>query len=225
VTALTAAGVAERLEDVRARIAAAGGKEVRVVAVTKGFGPEAIETAVAAGCRDIGENYAQELAAKLAAVRGPSPVVHFVGHLQTNKIRQLAPLVDVWQSVDRVEVVDALARRAPPSSRVLVQVNVAGQPQQGGCEPDDTAPLVEAAIDAGLDVVGLMAIGHPDGPAAARPGFRQLRQLVDDLGLAHCSMGMSGDLEAAVEEGSTMVRVGTALFGPRQRHQSRADAN
>ena len=225
MSALTAAGVAERLEDVRARIAAAGGKEVRIVAVTKGFGPEAIETAVAAGCRDIGENYAQELVAKLPAVRGPRPVIHFVGHLQTNKIRQLASVVDVWQSVDRIDVVDILARRAAPSARVLVQVNVAEQPQQGGCDPDDTPQIVEAATEAGLDVVGLMAIGHPGGPAAARPGFRHLRQLVDGLGLAQCSMGMSGDLEAAVEEGSTMVRVGTALFGPRQRHSATAQQN
>jgi pyridoxal phosphate enzyme (YggS family) len=225
VSTLTAAGVAERLEEVRGRIAGAGGTGVRIVAVTKGFGPDAVEAAVAAGCRDIGENYAQELVAKLAAVRGPSPVVHFIGHLQTNKIRQLAPVVDVWQSVDRLDAVEALGRRAAPKATVLVQVNVAGQPQQGGCEPDDAGSIVEAGIDAGLEVVGLMAIGDPAGAAAARPGFKRLRRLVDDLGLPECSMGMSGDLEVAVEEGSTMVRVGTALFGPRQRHSSTAQAN
>ena len=225
MTNLTAAGVAERLDDVRGRIARVGGRDVRIVAVTKGFGPDAIEAAVAAGCRDVGENYAQELVAKLAAVRGPGPVVHFIGHLQTNKVRQLAPVVDVWQSVDRVDVVDALTRRAAPGAAVLVQVNVSGEPQQGGCDPDDTASLVDAATEAGLDVVGLMAIGRAGGRAAARPGFRRLRRLVDDLGLAECSMGMSDDLEAAVEEGSTMVRIGTALFGPRQRHPSTAQAN
>jgi pyridoxal phosphate enzyme (YggS family) len=225
VTALTAAGVAERLEDVRARVAAAGGTNVRIVAVTKGFGADAIEAAVAAGCREVGENYAQELAAKLAAVRGPGPVVHFIGHLQTNKVRQLAPIVDVWQSVDRLGAVEALGRRAAPGATVMIQVNVAGATQQGGCAPGDAPPLVEAARGAGLDVVGLMAIGHAGGPAAAQPGFRLLRRLVDDLGLAECSMGMSDDLEAAVSEGSTMVRVGTALFGPRQRHPSAAQAN
>jgi PLP dependent protein len=225
VTALTPAGVAERLEDVRARIAGAGGKHVRIIAVTKGFGPDAIEAAVAAGCREIGENYAQELASKLAAVRGPAPVVHFIGHLQTNKVRQLAPIVDVWHSVDRRDAVAALARRAAPGATALVQVNVADEPQQGGCPPADAPELVEAAADAGLDVIGLMAIGRAGGPAAARPGFRLLRRLVDDLGLAECSMGMSADLEAAVNEGSTMVRVGTALFGPRQRHPSTAQAN
>jgi pyridoxal phosphate enzyme (YggS family) len=225
MTAVTVGGVAERLDHVRKRIAAAGGANVRVVAVTKGFGADAIEAAVAAGCRDIGENYAQELTAKLAGVRGPAPVVHFIGHLQTNKVRQLAPIVDVWQTVDRLGAVEALGRRASPGATVLVQVNVAAEPQQGGCAPADTHAIVDAAVDAGLDVVGLMAIGRAGGPEAARPGFRLLRRLVDDLGLAECSMGMSNDLEAAVEEGSTMVRVGTALFGPRQRHQRAAQAN
>src|SRR5262245_65474128 len=100
------------------RIAAAGGANVRVVAVTKGFGPDAIEAAVAAGCRDIGENYAQELALKLEQVRGPLPFVHFIGHLQTNKVKQLAALVDVWQSLDRTAVIDAVARHAAPGSDV-----------------------------------------------------------------------------------------------------------
>jgi pyridoxal phosphate enzyme (YggS family) len=225
MNALTIASVAERLDEVRARIAGAGGTNVRIVAVTKGFGPDAIEAAVAAGCRDIGENYAQELAAKLPSVRGPAPVVHFIGHLQTNKVRPLAPLVDVWQTVDRLAAVEALGRRASPGATAFVQVNVADEPQQGGCAPSDAPAIVDAAVDAGLDVVGLMAIGRAGGASAAQPGFRLLRRLVDDLGLAECSMGMSGDLEAAVHEGSTMVRVGTALFGPRQRHQRAAQAN
>jgi pyridoxal phosphate enzyme (YggS family) len=225
VNGLTVAGVVERLDEVRARITGVGGTNVRIVAVTKGFGPDAIEAAVAAGCRDIGENYAQELTAKLPAVRGPAPVVHFIGHLQTNKVRQLAPVVDVWQTVDRPAAVDALGRRASPGATVFVQVNVDDEPQQGGCAPSDAPAIVEAAVDAGLDVVGLMAIGRAGGGEAARPGFRMLRSLVDELGLSECSMGMSGDLEVAVQEGSTMVRVGTALFGPRQRHQRAAQAN
>jgi PLP dependent protein len=220
--------VAERLDAVRARIAAAGGTGVRVVAVTKGFGADAIEAAVAAGCPDVGENYAQELLAKVPAVRGPAPRVHFIGHLQTNKVKQLAPVVDVWQSVDRVAVVEALERHAAPGSEVLVQVNVSGAEQQGGCEPDEVPALVEAATLAGLRVAGLMAIGKEGEPAAVRPGFRLLRRLVDDLGLAECSMGMTADLEVAVEEGSTMVRVGTAVFGPRpatRSHQRAVQAN
>ena len=220
--------VAECLEAVRARIAAAGGSGVRVVAVTKGFGVDAIEAAVAAGCSDVGENYAQELIAKVTAVRGPAPRVHFIGHLQTNKVKQLAPVVDVWQSVDRTAVVDALERHAAPGSAVLVQVNVAGAAEQGGCEPNEAPALVEAASAAGLHVAGLMAIGRAGDPADARPGFRLLRRLVDDLGLVECSMGMTSDLEVAVEEGSTMVRVGTAVFGPRsatRSHQRAVQAN
>jgi pyridoxal phosphate enzyme (YggS family) len=219
--------VRDRLEAVRTRIRDAGGTDVRIVAVTKGFGPEAIEAAVAAGCRDVGESYAQELVAKLPEVRGPAPVVHFVGHLQTNKVKQLAPFVDVWQSIDRLAAVDAVVRYAAPGSAVLVQVNVSGVPEQGGCDPSETPALVEAATEAGLYVTGLMAIGQLGGPAVARPGFRLLRRLVDELGLTECSMGMTDDLEAAVEEGSTMVRVGTAVFGPRpaRSHQRAAQAN
>jgi PLP dependent protein len=168
---IATAAVRERLDAVRARIAAAGGHDVSIVAVTKGFGPDAIDAVVAAGCRDVGENYAQELVGKLPAVQAPKPVVHFIGHLQTNKVKQLAPVVDVWQSVDRRGVVDALARHAPPGARVLVQVNVAGQSQQGGCAPADAPQLVDAATAAGLRVTGLMAIGRAGGAAAARPGF------------------------------------------------------
>jgi pyridoxal phosphate enzyme (YggS family) len=207
--------VPERLAAVRARIARAGGGDVRIVAVTKGFGADAIDAAVAAGCPDIGESYAQELVAKRPEVHGPAPVVHFIGHLQTNKVKQLAALVDVWQSVDRPAVVEALARHAAPGAAVLVQVNIAGTESQGGCAPTDAPALVRAAGQAGLTVLGLMAIGLPGPPALARPGFRHLRHLADDLGLTECSMGMSDDLEVAVEEGSTMVRVGTALFGTR----------
>jgi pyridoxal phosphate enzyme (YggS family) len=222
---ITTAVVAERLAAVHARIVAAGGRAVAVVAVTKGFGPDAIDAAVGAGCRDIGENYAQELVAKLPAVHAPAPVVHFIGHLQTNKVKQLAAFVDVWQSVDRPAVVAALARHARPGARVLVQVNVSAQPQQGGCAPSDAPQLVGDATAAGLLVTGLMAIGRAGGPAAARPGFALLRRLVDELGLAECSMGMTDDLETAVQEGSTMVRVGTALFGARQNHPHLAQAN
>ena len=220
--------VAERLDAVRARIAAAGGDGVLVVAVTKGFGPDAIEAAVAAGCHDIGENYAQELLAKVPAVRGPAPVVHFIGHLQSNKVKHLAPVVDVWESVDRQAAIDALERHAAPGSTVLVQVNVSGAEQQGGCPPDEAPALVASARQAGLHVAGLMAIGAAGEPAVVRPGFRLLRRLVDELGLAECSMGMTADLEVAVEEGSTMVRVGTAIFGPRpmaKSHQRAGQAN
>ena len=198
---------------VRARIADAGGSgRVRLVAVTKGFGPEVVAAAVAAGVDDVGESYAQELVAKAAVVDPPR--WHFVGRLQVNKVRALAATVALWQSVDRARLVDELARRAP-GAQVLVQVDVSGEPSKGGCPPDEVAALVERAAAAGLEPRGLMAVG-PLGPGeAARPGFRALVGLADRLGLAERSIGMSGDLEVAVQEGATMVRVGTALFGPR----------
>jgi len=207
--------VAEGLAAVRDRIErAGGGPDVVVLPVTKGFGPDAIEAAVAAGCERIGENYAQELLAKLADVSGPRPEVHFIGQLQSRKVRTLAGVVDVWQTVDRPVLVDELAKRAP-GARVMVQVNVTDEPQKAGCAPMDAPALVAAARDAGLAVDGLMTVGRAGPPEGSRAGFRELRALADRLGVRHCSMGMSEDLEVAVSEGSTMVRVGTALFGHR----------
>jgi PLP dependent protein len=204
--------VAERVAAVRARIAGAGGEGVTLVAVSKGFGPEAVAAAVAAGVEDVGESYAQELVAKAAVVAPPR--WHFVGRLQANKVRALAGTVDLWQSVDRPRLVDELARRAPGAT-VLVQVDVTGEPSKGGCPPADVPALVERAADAGLEPRGLMAVGPLGPPEEARPGYRALVGLADRLGLAERSIGMSGDLEVAVQEGATMVRVGTALFGPR----------
>jgi pyridoxal phosphate enzyme (YggS family) len=210
--------VDEELRAVRRRIASVDRPwthHVRVVGVTKGFGPDAIEAAVAAGCEAIGENYAQELLAKREVIERLHPEVRFIGRLQRNKVRQLAPLVDVWCSLDRPSVVDEVARRAP-GARVLIQVDTSGDPAKGGCPVDESSDLVEHARDLGLAVEGLMTVGPTEGDAeSARPGFRRVRSLVDDLGLQVCSMGMTGDLEVAVEEGSTEVRVGTALFGSR----------
>ena len=206
--------VAESLARVRDRIAAAGGDDgVAVLAVTKGFGAEAIEAALAAGCVAIGENYAQELLAKRdAAARAE---VHFIGQLQTNKVRQIAGLVDVYETVDREHLARELAKR-DSGARVLVQVDTTGEPGKGGCPLADLDGLVAVVNELGLDLRGLMTVGPTEGgPDAARAGFRAVRAAVDRLGLDICSMGMTADLEVAVQEGSTQIRVGTALFGPR----------
>lgn len=211
---------ARRLSVIHARIAGAGAdpSTVTVVAVTKGFGPEAVALAARGGCTAVGESYAQELAAKLPLVAAdptvPAVEVHFIGRLQSNKVGLLAPHVHVWQSVDRASLVDAIARRAP-GANVLVQVNVGDEPQKGGCAPADVHLLVASARDAGLSVAGLMAVGRTGPPDEARPGFALLSRLADAEGLAVRSMGMTDDLEVAVQEGSTMVRVGSALFGSR----------
>ena len=213
--ALTTDGVGERLAIVRERIAAAGGRpdEVRVVAVTKGHGPDVVAAALAAGLRDVGENYAQELVAK-AGECDTRCRWHFLGNVQRNKVKALAPVVQLWQAVDRAAAGREIARRAPGAA-VLVQVNVSGEPRKHGARADDVAALVEELTGSGLDVRGLMAVGPTGDPEDARPGFRHLVQLAERLGLPERSIGMSDDLEIAVAEGSTMVRVGRALFGPR----------
>jgi pyridoxal phosphate enzyme (YggS family) len=221
---ILAVEVAERARALRHRIDLAGGTDVVVVAVTKGFGPDAIRAAIGAGLGDIGENYAQELLAKLADLdqTGTRPErVHFIGRLQSNKVRLLAGAVDLWQTVDRLSLGTELARRAP-GARVLVQVNVTDEPSKGGCHPDDSGTLIAALRALELAVEGVMTIGATGDPEGARPGFRLLRRIADEHGLTTCSMGMSDDLEVAVEEGSTMVRVGSALFGVRPVPRSRS---
>jgi hypothetical protein len=204
-----------RLGRVRERIADAGGDPERIalVAVTKGHPATVVDAALAAGLADLGESYAQELVAKANAVEEPVRW-HFIGGLQRNKVRSIAPFVHLWQSVDRLSLAAEIARRAPGAA-VLVQVNVAGLEHQGGCPPARVASVVEGCTDLGLDVRGLMAIGPQGAADVVQAAFRQVRELADQLGLAERSMGMSGDLEAAIAEGSTMVRVGTDLFGPR----------
>ena len=206
--------VAESLARVRDRIEAAGGDDgVAVLAVTKGFGAEAIDAALAAGCVAIGENYAQELLAKREAAARAE--VHFIGQLQTNKVRQIAGLVDVYETVDREHLARELAKR-DTGARVLVQVDTTGEPGKGGCPLADLDGLVAVVNELGLDLRGLMTVGPTEGgPEAARAGFRAVRAAVDRLGLDVCSMGMTADLEVAVQEGSTQIRVGTALFGAR----------
>lgn len=209
---IESADVASRLGELRESFGARR-DGITVVAVTKAFGRDAVEAAVAAGLVDVGESYAQECVAKLG---GPDTGarVHFIGNLQRNKVRRLAPVVQVWQSIDRVSLVEELAKRAP-GARIMIQVDISGEPQKGGCPPESTGDLVARSVDSGLDVAGLMGVGPIGSPEDARPGFARLRSLVDSLGLAECSMGMSADIGVAVEEGTTMVRVGTGLFGPR----------
>ena len=215
--ALTGEGVAERLADVRGRIEAAGGdrQAVTVVAVTKDMEAEAVAAALAAGLREVGENRAEQLSEKAAAFPAGTVRWHYLGRVQRNKVARLAAVVSLWQGVDRLAAGAEIARRAPGAT-VLVQVNVSGEPQKHGCPPEDATALVDGLRQLGLDVRGLMAVGATGPPEAARPGFRLLRELADELGLPERSMGMTDDLEVAVEEGTTMVRIGRALFGERQ---------
>lgn len=210
--------LAERYGAVLARIERAGGRGVAVVAVTKSFGAWAIDAAARCGIGHIGESYAQECVAKLAeATAEPMPQVHFVGRLQRNKVRVLAGRVDMWQTVDRPELASEIGRRAP-GSQVMIQVNISGEASKGGCAPGEAETLAGAVSDAGLRLVGLMGIAPLCPPEGRRESFRSLRRMTDSLGLPHCSMGMTDDLEVAVAEGATLVRVGRSLFGKRPRH-------
>lgn len=218
-TTPTAAEVGERLNLVRGEIASLGvdPDAVTIVAVTKAREVPVVVAAHDAGLVDIGENYAQELVAKADApdlVDRPSIRWHAIGRLQRNKVRLLAPLISLWQAVDRLALGTEIARRSP-EARVLVQVNVSGEPQKGGCEPEATAELVEDLSALGLTVEGLMGVASVGGGSRAAGEFSRLRALVDEIGLHTCSMGMSGDYREAIAEGANMLRLGTVLVGER----------
>jgi hypothetical protein len=209
--------VADRLAVVRERLASAAGRAgrpasaVRLVVVTKGVPSPVVQAALDAGATELGENRAQELLAKAPRLQG-RPTWHFVGRLQRNKVAALAPVVDLWQSVDRLDLGRAIASRAPGAA-VLAEVNVAADPAKAGVAPDEAPALVDGLRSAGLAVDGLMTV--PAAGRDPRPAFAALTALAERLGLAEVSMGMSDDFEVAVEEGATIVRVGRAIFGPR----------
>jgi hypothetical protein len=216
LSAITPATVAERLAGVQDRIERAGARpgSVKVVAVTKGLGPEAVDAAVRAGLVDIGENYAQQMLSKLSTAP-PGIRWHFLGRPQSNKLARLAPHVWLWHGLDSEEHALALARRQPAAA-VLVQVRTAGPPGRQGASAAHVPALVACAAAAGLDVRGLMAVAPwPATGAEARRCFREVARLAETLGLSELSMGMSADFDLAVAEGATIVRLGTALFGPR----------
>jgi pyridoxal phosphate enzyme (YggS family) len=211
--------------DVRARIdaatAAAGRRpgDVRLIAVSKGHGPEAILPLLAAGQRDFGENRVQEAQAKWPALKArfPDVVLHLIGPLQTNKLRDALDLFDVIQTVDRPKLAeklaDAVARAGSRPPGLLVQVNTGLEPQKAGVAPEAAIDFVGACRARGLAPQGLMCIPPLDEPPALH--FALLAQIAAHAELPALSMGMSDDFETAIAFGATMVRVGTALFGPR----------
>ena len=208
--------VKERLALVRDKIARIRNPDdIVIVAVTKGFGAETCRAARAAGLRVLGENRVHEAVLKMDEV--PDAEWHLIGHLQTNKVRQAAGRFALIHSVDSVRLATELAR-VEPKQAVLLEVNVAREPQKHGADPDRAQEAI-TAIASLIELRGLMAMGPSQGDPA--PAFRELRQMRDEaeqrLGksLPVLSMGMSGDFEVAVAEGSTMLRLGQALFGPR----------
>ena len=224
-----AAVVAQRLEEARERIAKAcavagrAADAVDILAVTKGFGPEAIEAALAAGLTNVGENYLQEAQAKFAAAAWPRHPVkrHFIGHVQRNKARRVAALFDVVQTLDDLDVAAKLDEGAHEAGKVLdilLQVNVAGD-DRTGIAPEACVEFARSLHPySRLRIRGVMAVGPLDHGATSHAFARAaaaLRDLQHVTEADMLSLGMTGDLEAAVAAGSTMVRLGTALFGAR----------
>jgi hypothetical protein len=197
---------------------------VRIIAVTKGHGPDAVRAAAEAGLKDVGENRVQEALEKQDQLKELEVVWHLIGTLQRNKARHAVGRFALIHSVDRVELGVELDRRSAPGSRqrVLVQVNCSGEPQKGGVEPEALRGLLDSlgALPR-LEVIGLMTMSAlTDDTGEQRRAFRRLRELResaerDGHRLPELSMGMSGDYPAAVEEGATMIRLGTVLFGER----------
>lgn len=209
--------VALRVQQIRTEVARESSSPVALIAVTKTFGHDAIRAAVVAQCDAVGENYAQEVLAKVAEAPIDLPV-HFIGAIQSNKVRQLAPYISLWQGVDRLSVISEIGKRAP-RAEILLQVNTTNEDTKSGVPPSQVESLLAAGQDAGLVVRGLMTIGPTSGDAAeAEKAFLSLRSLADSLHLAECSMGMSDDYLVAVACGSTMIRIGSRLFGPRTTH-------
>ena len=217
----------DRMERLEARLRAAASRagrhreEIALLAVTKTFPAEVIAESYALGLRDFGENYVQEFEAKVLPAALPGARFHLIGHLQANKSNRAAELFDVIQTVDSVRLGrrlnDAPSRRAQPLE-VLIEVRLSGESAKSGVEPEHVAALAAAlAALPNLRLPGLMTMPPwSDDPETSRPFFRRLRDLAAGLGLPRLSMGMSHDFEVAIEEGATMVRVGTALFGSRE---------
>jgi len=226
--------ISANIESVRGRIAAAcrrAGRrpeDITLVAVSKTFPAERIREVVRAGVSDIGENYVQEVLPKREALAGEPIRWHFIGHLQSNKAKSIAAWVTMVHALDSqalAQELDARAARANRTIDALVEVNTTGEQSKFGISPDQVLPFVRSLEGfPHIRICGLMTIGPflPD-PEGSRPMFRRLRELRETLARhsqqnldpVHLSMGMTGDFEVAVEEGATLLRIGTALFGSR----------
>jgi pyridoxal phosphate enzyme (YggS family) len=226
--------IADRLNEIQEKIAEAAHRvgrskdEIRIVSAAKGQGREKIEEAVDAGIRIIGHNYLQEAAREVPTNLPTGIEFHMIGHLQRNKAGKAVELFDVVQTVDDERLAVALDRRAAGLGRtmgVMIQVNLSGEPQKSGIGSEEVGPLADSIRNlSSLSLLGLMTMPpFFDQPERARPYFAELRNLRDKLlasgtlarEMTELSMGMTGDFEVAVEEGATLVRIGTALFGHR----------
>ena len=209
------ARVGANVTALRERIARTGRDpaSIRLVAVTKTFGVEAVDAALANGLHDLGENYVDELETKAARRRGARLTWHYIGALQSNKIARICSSAQVVATVSRTKELERVAR-SDHHPELLIQVDYTGAATRNGASADEVPALLRRARDLELEVRGLMTVAAPD-PAMARSAFANLARLREELGLVECSMGMSDDLEIACELGTTELRIGRALFGER----------
>lgn len=226
--------VAENVKNIRKRIeetcfrCGRRPEDLTVVAVTKTFGVEKIREAIDAGQLDFGENYAQELNEKRQQLGDSKARWHFIGHLQTNKVKYIVDYIHLIHTVDNARVADELQKRAERNNRlldVLIEVHTTDEPTKSGVEPQHVLELVKSISKLRrVRVEGLMTMGpFSDDPNDSRPSFRQLADLsktiekegIENVSMKHLSMGMSHDFEVGIEEGATIVRIGTAIFGKR----------
>lgn len=209
------ARVGAALDEVRERVARVGAdpETIRIVAVTKTFGPEAVRAAAAAGVGAVGENYVAELEAKRAQCSEVPVRWHYLGALQTNKIARVLAVADLLCAVSRAREIDRIAARRPGAA-VYIELDTTGRAERPGASEGEVPDLVARARDAGLDVEGLMTVA-PQDEVGARGAFATLARLADRLSLVERSMGMSEDFETAARYGTTEIRLGRLLFGPR----------
>lgn len=211
---LLSSEIFEKIESLKTEIKLRSSGRARLLPVTKSFSSEVISAVLDSGVSEVGENYAQELLSKHSELERFDPKWHMLGRLQRNKIKSLAGVITLWQTIDRPELIKTLARLVPEAN-ILIQVNVLQQKGQGGCGISEVERLLTLAVDSGLEVRGLMTIGASGDIKATRNAFETVIRLADQLHLTERSMGMSSDFLLALDCGSTLVRLGTAIFGPR----------
>ncbi len=225
--------IVKNIDLVRKRIAEAckrvgrNPKSVRLVAVSKTFGADRIREALDSGLEDFGENYVQELRAKIALFKDRQIRWHFIGHLQSNKVRYIVNSVDLLHSLDSVKLAAEIQKRAGKATEVLIEVHTTEEATKTGVRPEDVVDLVKAVSKFDrVRIRGLMTMGpFSDDPNDSRPSFRTLTDLkrsvetegIEGVSMEHLSMGMTHDFEVAIEEGATLVRIGTGIFGTRRK--------
>ncbi|MGI9607988.1 MAG: YggS family pyridoxal phosphate-dependent enzyme [Acidimicrobiales bacterium] len=209
----TSGEISDRVAEVRTKLDEVGRPDTRIVAVTKGFGPDTVAAARAAGLTEFGESYAQELEEKTPAFEGIDRM-HFIGRIQRNKVRRIASVVDLWHSVARESVLREIAKRRDDAT-VLLQIRIGDDETKDGIGPGQIEDMLVLGSELGVEVRGLMTIGVRDDADGTRRAFEELRVLADRHDLSELSMGMSADYLDAAAAGATILRLGSVLFGPR----------